>query len=119
MRTQLDAGLAQLGDLLAQQGLALAGAQVQPEAQPGQSHNAAPYEGKAHQGRVQVAACLRWPGQLKTPMRPAQRARTAQRLCVDNRCCARPMAENHFCFRCLFRAELWTNFAMICHLGSK
>ena len=56
VRTQLDAGLAQLGDLLAQQGLALAGAQVQPEAQPGQSHNAAPYEGQAHQGRVQVAA---------------------------------------------------------------
>ena len=56
VRTQLDAGLAQLGDLLAQQGLALAGAQVQSEAQPGQSHNAAPYEGKAHQGRVQVAA---------------------------------------------------------------
>lgn len=55
VRTQLDAGLAQLGDLLAQQGLALAGAQVQSEAQPGQSHNAAPYEGKAHQGRVQVA----------------------------------------------------------------
>ena len=56
VRTQLDAGLAQLGDLLAQQGLALAGAQVQPEAQPGQSHNAASYEGQAHQGRVQVAA---------------------------------------------------------------
>lgn len=56
VRTQLDAGLAQLGDLLAQQGLALAGAQVQSEAQPGQSHNATPYEGKAHQGRVQVAA---------------------------------------------------------------
>ena len=42
--------------VLAQQGLALAGAQVQPEAQPGQSHNAASYEGQAHQGRVQVAA---------------------------------------------------------------
>ncbi len=56
VRTQLDAGLAQLGDLLAQQGLALAGAQVQSEAQPGQSHNAAPYEGKAHQGRVQVGS---------------------------------------------------------------
>ena len=56
VRTQLDAGLAQLGDLLAQQGLALAGAQVQSEAQPGQSHNAASYEGQAHQGRVQVAA---------------------------------------------------------------
>lgn len=56
VRTQLDAGLAQLGDLLAQQGLALAGAQVQSEAQSGQSHNATPYEGKAHQGRVQVAA---------------------------------------------------------------
>ena len=56
VRTQLDAGLAQLGDLLAQQGLALAGAQVQSEAQPGQSHNAASYAGQAHQGRVQVAA---------------------------------------------------------------
>ena len=56
VRTQLDAGLAQLGDLLAQQGLALAGAQVQPEAQPGQSQNAVPYEGQAHQGRVQVVA---------------------------------------------------------------
>lgn len=53
LRQLLDAGLNQLGDLLAQQGLALADAQVQPDARQGQSQEA-PAWGPSHQGRVVV-----------------------------------------------------------------
>lgn len=55
VRQLLDAGLGQLGDLLAQQGLALANAQVHPDAQQGQ-HQDAPAWGGARQGRVVVEA---------------------------------------------------------------
>ncbi len=51
LRQLLDAGLNQLGDLLAQQGLALADAQVQPDARQGQE---APAWGQSRQGRVVV-----------------------------------------------------------------
>lgn len=53
LRQLLDAGLAQLGDLLAQQGLALADAQVQPDARQGQGQEA-PAWGPGRQGRVVV-----------------------------------------------------------------
>lgn len=53
LRQLLDAGLNQLGDLLAQQGLALADAQVQPDARQGQSQEA-PAWGPSRQGRVVV-----------------------------------------------------------------
>ncbi|MFC4621718.1 flagellar hook-length control protein FliK [Comamonas nitrativorans] len=53
LRQLLDAGLNQLGDLLAQQGLALADAQVQPDARQGQGQEA-PAWGQSRQGRVVV-----------------------------------------------------------------
>ncbi len=53
LRQLLDAGLSQLGDLLAQQGLALADAQVQPDARQGQNQEA-PAWGPGRQGRVVV-----------------------------------------------------------------
>lgn len=55
VRGLLDAGLAQLGDLLAQQGLVLTGAQVHPEAQQGQTQDAPPHWGAARAGRVLAA----------------------------------------------------------------
>ena len=74
VRQLLDAGLGQLGDLLAQQGLALANAQVHPDAQQGQ-HQDAPAWGGARQGRVVVEAA-------PAPQAPAQSLSLTGRLNV-------------------------------------
>lgn len=79
MRQLLDGGLAQLGDLLAQQGLALVDAQVQPDAgqaggRPSDADDSRTGWGRAQQARVAVAqpdAAL-----------PAQRSTAAGRLNV-------------------------------------